>query len=438
MKAAGSPADTAAAWQLLQQASSGSLAAELPRMCADLALRLACQLTPLPLDPLTCLPLGGSDEAAAAASRTAAAAADVVAAQGASLLPGLPQDASEAAAHLALYAADGYRAAEQPLGELRALAVLAATGRTPADTASLHRGLHFVDAVLTRTAQLVLLLGRAQLRAATQEEHAALRQLEELFHLSGLADSGAAARSSGGRRTATVTSALHDPGGLPTLAALWSSGQAVHGMPQPLHVSRVRQQAGGVVGSRAAAVELRTADAVAALQAAAFYAYQLGSVAAMAQLARQSCEPAVAPPGLAAKATTALAALSVPFQLRERVRRVHEDARKLFPRLRHKRLASYTEVAAVPGSGAVPASLAEVDERLLGAVTRAVFPSGARPWRRVLFHTFKVACSMHTQPPVAHRRPFPSAVQPPWTRCLRPSTSPGCCPCRASSWPTSC
>lgn len=96
------------------------------------------------------------------------------------------------ARQLAASAADAYRAAGSPLGELQALAVqLAAGGALDSPAAALQdlqEGLGMAEAAIGRVTQLAVLVGRAHVRLAAPEELAALRQVERLFGLSGLAE----------------------------------------------------------------------------------------------------------------------------------------------------------------------------------------------------------------------------------------------------------
>lgn len=218
------------------------------------------------------------------------------------------------ARQLSASAADAYRAAGSPLGQLQALAVQLAArgllGSAAAAAEDLQHGLGAAEAVFGRVTQLSVAAGRGHVRLATQEELAALREVEHQFGLSGLAESVRAAPSGrgGSGGGAAVTCPHHHPG-LPSLATLWSGAARVHGSDARLQVS-VRRQAAAQRGlGGAAAVAVAAADATAVQQAAAFYLYKLASSTAAAFLSRQSgsiagsqgaaaAAAAAAPPGL--------------------------------------------------------------------------------------------------------------------------------------------
>lgn len=389
-------------------AARDALAEDLLRYCAGLTLRLACQLSGL--HPLTCLPLSEAEAAAAPpleeAIQAGAHAANVVHASVAS-------SADEArhislARQLAACAADGYRAAGSVLGELRALAVQLAAGGPLGSSAEaaedLQHGLSMADAVIGRMTQLAVLVGRAHVRLASPEELAAARQLERLFGLSGFAESVRAAPSSragtGATSSAEVTCPRHHPG-LPALAALWSGAARVHGSDARLQVS-VRKQAAQRGLGGLAALEVAAADIAPVQQVAAFYLYQLASSTAAAFLSRQSASvaadsssqgAAAGPPGLKGRGVTghweaaaAVKGLADSFQLLERARRLQQQARGLFPRLRVTQAASYAAAAgggscesssaSSGGSRGSPLTLPAIERQLADALQRAAFPEG--------------------------------------------------------------
>jgi hypothetical protein len=413
--AAGTPAELAATWRLLRGAS---LAAELPRLRADLALRLACQLAGL--HPLTALPLPPEEAAAAAAAPARSAAAEAAAGMLASLAcdsdgeeaaPGSPLAGLAAlpvhlqlAARLARFAADVYREAEAPLLELRCLAVLAAAGAPPPPPAALLPGLGLAEAALARCATLATsspaMLRR---RPASREEHAAVKQAEEAFHLGGLADSGG-----GGGGRDVVTAPRFDPG-LPALAQLFNAAAKEHGAEGLVRVS-VRRAQQAQRGLAAAAAEVQVAERRGVQDAAAFYLFRLAREAALGHLARlagtaaaagaAAAAAAAAPPGLRVRggaaelAEAALRALGEQLAAAERVQRLTQAAKRLFPRLR-------AGGAALAGG----AGLAEIDTQLAGAVLKAVFPSGEP---RLSFVTSMTCCRLvrlalsgRFQPPLA-------------------------------------
>lgn len=146
--------------------------------------------------------------------------------------------------------------------------------------------------------QLSVLAGRGHVRLATQEELAALREVERQFGLSGLAESVRAAPSgrggSGGGGAAVACPHHHT--GLTALATLWAGAARVHGSDARLQVS-VRRQAAAQRGlGGAAAVEVAAADAIAVQQATAFYLYKLASSTAAAFLSRRSGSTAARAP----------------------------------------------------------------------------------------------------------------------------------------------
>lgn len=399
--AAGEPGQVAASWGLLDEARGGSLAAELPRMRADLALRLACQLARL--HPITALPLpppadgsssssSGSSQAADAQQAAAVAAALLVAASlpeaepeaeaGSSGVGGdrgssNDDEALALAQRLAAYAAGIYSKADAAVRELQCLAVQAAAGGPPAAPQALQRGLQAAELVLGRCVLVApLSAGQARQRPASKEEAAALRQVEAAFHLSRLADGGGTAGSGG---TAWVTCPGRDPG-LPALAELFGAAAAVHGSQHQLRVLLRRQapaQRAVVGGSGQGQVEVQAAEQATAQLAAAFYLYQLAHGTAAAHLATQvssGAAPAAASPapglrarGSADQAAAALGALGVQFRALERVHRLRDQARRLFPRLK---------IGGGGGKAAASHSLADVEAALVQAVLQAAFPAG--------------------------------------------------------------
>ena len=305
------------------------------------------------------------------------------------------------ARQLAASASDAYRAAGSPLGELQALAVQLAAGGPLGSPATalqiLQEGLGVAEAAIVRVTQLAVPVGRAHVRLAAPEELAALRQVERLFGLAGLAESARAAPSSragpGSSGGATVTCPYHHPG-LPTLAALWSAAERVHGSDAWLQVS-VRKQAAQRGLGGAATVNIAAAEAGAVQRAAAFYLYQLASSTTTAFLSRQSAGigfsggsqgAAAAPPGLRARGVTgrweaeaAVKAQAESFRLLERARRLQDQARSLFPRLRVTQAASYAAAAAGGGGGSggsSPSGLPAIERQLADALQQAAFPAG--------------------------------------------------------------
>lgn len=249
----------------------------------------------------------------------------------------------ELAARLAAYAAEGYHGAGSQLGELCSLAALAAAGAAaPGGAAALHRGLQLAEALMGRATSAPLLAPewrRSQRRhLVTQQEGDALRQVKQRFHLSGLLEAASAAaapaRGLGAAAAAApkVTCPRHDPG-LPALADLPYSEA-----PQ-LRAERRKQTAAERGLGASGAAEVLAVDGGPALQAAAFYVFQLAAAAVSAQLALRCAagsagvaSAAAAPPGLRARSTgevtnsyeaaAALAPLAGQFQLLARARRL--------------------------------------------------------------------------------------------------------------------
>ncbi|KAI3424745.1 hypothetical protein D9Q98_008134 [Chlorella vulgaris] len=370
--ASGTPDQLAAAWDLLESSRSSSLAASRKRLQADLALRLACQLTGL--QPLTALPM--APEAATAADQRAAAAK--VALRVVSSLPE-PADAagisSEAtselgwAQRLAGFAAGVYGAVEASLDELRCQAVLAAAGLPALPLETLQRGMQLADAMLARCALLKdLLPSQARNRPPLSAERAALQQLESLFDLTGLA-------STGSDSSTLVTAPRFDPG-LPALAEAFNCATAVHGQQEKLAIKRQSSAAAGAV----ALVDEQTASLFGVRRAVAFYLFQLAHSTAIAHLASQSssavggsaASAVAAPPGLRSRgsleeAEAAFKELGGQFRVVRRLHQLSKMAKQLFPALRSSSGSNLT---------GTPLALADVERRLAQSALRTAFPSG--------------------------------------------------------------
>lgn len=371
----GTPDQLAAAWILLENSRSSSLAASRERLQADLALRLACQLTGL--QPFTALPM--APEAAAAADQRAAAAK--IALRVVSTLPE-PADAAGSrgssteaadvlgwAQRLAGFAAGVYSTVEASLDELRCQAVLAAAGSPAPSPETLQRGMQLADAVLARCALLKdLLPSQARSRPPRPAELAALQQLESLFNLTGLASTGIDSST-------LVTAPRLDPG-LPALADAFNSATAVHGQQEKLAIKRQSSAAAGAV----ARVDEQTASLFGVRRAAAFYLFQLAHSTAIAHLASHNssavggsaASAVAAPPDLRSRgsleeAEAAFKELGGQFRVVRRLHQLSEMAKQLFPALRSSSGSNLT------GS---PLALADVERRLAQSALRTAFPSG--------------------------------------------------------------
>lgn len=379
-------------------------------MRADLAARLAHQLAGL--HPLTSAPLRGDQGGAASAggdsssssSRPALEAAPAAALEAAQLVvASLPEGCASStadcagsdkvadlASQLAFFAQQAYQAAEQALGELRCAAVLGALGgrhSVPAD--ALQRGLYLAHLLLRRFGLAARMQGvKGWGRRPNAEESAALRQLEQLFNLSGLSDPAATAAHGGG-----VCCPRSDPG-LRALADLYADAAGtLHegGERMILERRRLARQPGSGLGP----AELLVAQPLEVQVAAAFYLMHLARAAGQTCLTVPAARQLEPPPGLAAAVPGAtsqaalakqLGALGARLQAIEQQRRVLVEAWGVF---RADQRGGFKPYATEKRSKKAPvlqqqkrqqaeadAALRDGEQACLGAALAAAFPPG--------------------------------------------------------------